>query len=96
MSYVNEKSQKYMPKRKSADDIRKQTSRICKTAVERLSVGLLNKIEFGRRIALITEIEKRYMENIHSTPQYLMEVRRNVRKADSTQYQRSVYMSNEQ
>lgn len=81
-----------MPTRKSAEDIRRQTSRICKSALESLSRGAITRKEFARRIARVTNVEKRYTENIKQQPQYIAQVRKSYKDAESILYPQSTYM----
>jgi len=77
---------------KSADDIRKQTDLIYKTALDRFSSGKMDKASLNARLDRARDAEKKYISNIQSQSLYKKQNADSWRRANATKYQRSTYM----
>lgn len=78
---------------KSADDLRKQTDKIYRAAIDGLVSGRMSAESFNRRLDAARAAEKRYTGNIQKQSKYKRESDVNKKTANATRYSRRVYMT---
>lgn len=80
-------------RRKSLDDIRKQTDRIYKLVLDRYSDGTISKERYNKLLDKTIGAERKYSANIKKQSRFKNENAQNWRTASATKYSRRAYMT---
>lgn len=80
-------------RRKSLDDIRKQTDRIYKLVLDRFSDGTISTERYNKLLDKAIGAERKYSANIKKQSRFKNENAQNWRTASSTKYSQRAYMT---